>query len=83
MGNSQVLPMPASAVAKLATYPCTTATPFVIGQQRCAQPPSVIPKYGPYHCLIVWDLASWPNQLYPLCVPETHASSRDSLYEYD
>ena len=25
--------------------------------------PALIPKYYPYHCLIVCDLRSWPNQL--------------------
>src|SRR5215472_15622853 len=43
-------------------YPCTTATPFVTGRRRSVGPSSLIQKYCPYHCLIVWDLPSWLNQ---------------------
>jgi formate hydrogenlyase transcriptional activator len=33
--------------------------------------PALIPKYYPYHCLIVCDVLSWPNQLILNAFPKT------------
>jgi len=32
--------------------------------------PSLIPKYYPYHCLIVWNPQSWPNQFALYAFPQ-------------